>query len=270
MRRPTGRILVVLIAATALVALAGCTPKPEPIRYDGDTGVSTSKAEWRVAAVTISKGPGIEVRFRNCSTVVISAASLSSDQQAHLRPVAHVTDSKGKVIFSNASPISEVRPAGSQVIDTTTSDTDDLQRIIIPTSAATGAIKVEPTCTTYQGYGSGPAYEWRVPPRPPRTRSRAPAADRRTGGPSGPLGGAALLEPGQRPGDREHDQGTQAHHGDRVLHARRVGQLDVAEILGDRVLAGAQRLRRAVGSRVGGVVGHVVSLCSVSSVGGMA
>jgi hypothetical protein len=173
MGRRTARSILGLLAVTAVVALAGCTPKPEPIRYDGDTGVSTSKAEWRVAAVTTSKGPGIEVRFRNCATVAITASVLDHEQRAHLRPVVHLTDAKGKVVFSNASPISEVRPAGSQVFDTTTPDTDDLQRIIIPTSGASGALKVQPVCTSYPGYGSGPAYEWRFTPCTTTTRSCA-------------------------------------------------------------------------------------------------
>jgi hypothetical protein len=135
-------------------------PKPVPIRYDGDTGVTTSKAEWRVASVTTTKGPGIEVRFRNCATVVISSDAFPEDLHPPLRPVAYVTDAKGKVIFSNASALAEVKPAGSQVIDTTTPDTDDLQRIIVPTSAATGALTIGASCTTYRGWGSGSAYTW--------------------------------------------------------------------------------------------------------------
>lgn len=148
------------LAVASLIVLAGCVPTPVPLHYDGDTGTTTSKAEWRVAAVTTSKGPGIEIRMRNCATVRITATSPAIDQRAHLRPVARVTDVKGKVLFSNASPIGEVRPAGSQVIDTTTPQTDDLQRIIVPTSGASGSITVAPTCTTYPGYGSGPAFSW--------------------------------------------------------------------------------------------------------------
>lgn len=162
------------LAVVALFVLAGCVPKPVPIVVDGDQdGKIISKAEWRVAAVTTSKGPGIEVRFRNCSTVVLTGGSLEEDMTAHNRPVAHVTDAKGKLIFSNASPISELRPAGSQVIDTKTPDTDDLQRIIIPTSAASGALKIEASCTTYKGYGSGPAFMWSFEPCTTSTRSCA-------------------------------------------------------------------------------------------------
>lgn len=155
-------------ALVALVAVVGC----EPIRFDGDTGVTTSQAEWRVAAVTTSKGPGIEVRMRSCSTVVLSAASLEEDITAHLRPVAHVTDSKGTVIFSNASPISAVQPAGSKVIDSSTTD-GDLHRIIVPTSGAVGAITVAPWCTTYPGYGMGPGYSFTFTPCTTTTRSCA-------------------------------------------------------------------------------------------------
>ena len=173
MRATIRRFVLVGAAVAALAGLAGCTPRPVPVRYDGDTGVTTSKAEWRVAAVTTSKGPGIEVRFRNCSTLTITGPGIDGEQRAHLRPVAHVTDAKGKLIFSNASPISELRPAGSQVIDTTTPETDDLQRIIIPTSAASGALKIETHCTTYQGWGSGPAYSWTFQPCTTTTRSCA-------------------------------------------------------------------------------------------------
>jgi hypothetical protein len=168
------RLAVALaIAAVGALALAGCVPTPVAVHYDGDTGKTTSKAEWRVAAVTTSKGPGIEIRIRNCSTVRITATSPDIDQTAHLRPVAHVTDATGKVLFDNAGPISEVRPAGSEVIDTKTPTTDDLQRIIVPTPAAKGAITVKPTCTTYPGYGSGPAFSWDYKPCTTTTRSCA-------------------------------------------------------------------------------------------------
>jgi hypothetical protein len=162
-----------VIAAIGIVLLAGCVPTPVAIHYDGDNGKSTSKAEWRVAAVTTSKGPGIEVRFRNCSTVHVTSTSPAIDQTAHLRPVARVTDAKGKVIFDNSSPISEVRPAGSQVIDTKTPTTDDLQRIIVPTSGASGAITVDPLCTSYPGYGMGPSYTFDLKPCTTTTRSCA-------------------------------------------------------------------------------------------------
>lgn len=165
--------LVAVLAAAAVALLTSCTPHPVPLAYDGDTGITTSQAEWRVAPVTTSKGPGIEIRFRNCSTVVITADSLDGPVKAHLRPVARVTDSKGTVLFTNASPIAEVRPAGSQVIDTTTPDTDDLQRIIVPTGAAKGAITVDPLCTSYPGYGSGPGYTFDLVPCTTTTRSCA-------------------------------------------------------------------------------------------------
>ncbi len=161
-------LLVTVVAAVAV--LTGCVPKPVPIVFDGDTGKTTSKAEWRVAPVTTSKGPGIEIRFRNCSTVLISSDALESDVRAHLRPVAHVTDANGTVLFSNASPISEVRPKGSQVVDTSTPATDDLQRIIVPTGAAKGAITVDPACTSYPGYGSGPGYTFDFAPCTTSTR----------------------------------------------------------------------------------------------------
>lgn len=153
-------VVTAALAVVSLVVLAGCVPTPIPIHLDGDAGKTISKAEWRVAAVTTSKGPGIEIRMRNCATLRITGPTIDGEQRAHMRPVAYVTDSKGKVLFANASPISEVRPAGSQVIDTTTPTTDDLQRIIVPTSGATGAITVKPTCTTYPGYGSGPGFSW--------------------------------------------------------------------------------------------------------------
>lgn len=149
-----------VVVVVAVVALSGCVPKPVPIHVDGDTETTTSKAEWRVAAVSTSRGPGIEIRFRNCSTLLLTGGGFGSGTTAHLRPVAHVTDAKGTVIFSNGSPMSAVVPAGSQIIDTTTPTTDDLQRIIIPTSAASGALKIKPTCTSYPGYGSGPGFSW--------------------------------------------------------------------------------------------------------------
>ncbi|MGN6695088.1 MAG: hypothetical protein ACTHN0_13015 [Aquihabitans sp.] len=167
--RRTATLLLALVGA--LVLLTGCVPKPVPIEYDGVT--TTSKAEWRVAAVTTSKGPGIEVRFRNCSTVHFTSTSPVIDQLAHLRPVVRVTDSKGKVIFDNASPISEVRPAGSQVIDTSTPTTDDLQRIVVPTAGAAGALTIDPQCTTSKGYGSGGGYAFDLKPCTTTTRSCA-------------------------------------------------------------------------------------------------
>jgi len=103
---------------------------------------------------------------------VVSGGSLEKPQTYHLRPVARVTDAKGKVLFANASPIDEVRPAGSQVVDSS-SPTDDLQRIVVPTAGASGAIKVEPTCTTYPGYGMGPGYSWVFTPCTTTTRSCA-------------------------------------------------------------------------------------------------
>jgi hypothetical protein len=181
MHRRARRILVVGMAAVAAaVVLSGCVPKPVPIHVDSDAGTTTSKAEWRVAAVNTSKGPGIEVRFRNCASLLMTGSAFPEDIHGHLRPVAFVRDGggTGKVIFNNASPIDEVRPAGSQVIDTKTPDTDDLQRIIIPTSKATGALKIETNCTTYQGWGSGPAYSWNFTPCTTSTRSCAT----RTGG----------------------------------------------------------------------------------------
>jgi hypothetical protein len=168
MRTLRRRTATFAVALAALVVVAGC----QPIRYDGDTGVTISNAEWRVAAVTTTKGPGIEVRMRSCSTVILSSASLEEDITGHLRPVAHVTDSKGTVIFSNASPISAVQPAGSKVIDSSTTD-GDLHRIIVPTSAAVGAITVAPTCTTYPGYGMGPGYSFTFTPCTTTTRSCA-------------------------------------------------------------------------------------------------
>jgi hypothetical protein len=162
------------LAVVAMVAvLSGCVPKPVPIVFDADTGKTTSKAEWRVAPVNTSKGPGIEIRIRNCSTVVIKGGGLEQELRAHLRPVAHIRDANGsgKVIFSNASPISEVLPAGSAVIDTTTPETDDVQRIIVPTSAAKGGLKIETSCTTYKGYGSGGGYGWGFEPCTTSTRS---------------------------------------------------------------------------------------------------
>ena len=53
-----------------------------------------------------SRSSGIEIRFRNCSTVVFKGGGLDKEVRAHLRPVAHVRDANGtgKVVFSNASP----------------------------------------------------------------------------------------------------------------------------------------------------------------------
>jgi hypothetical protein len=153
--------------AALVVVLTGCMP----LHYDADTGKSTSHAEWRVAAVNTSKGPGIEIRIRHCDTVVISASSLEDDLSVQLRPVATVTDSAGKVLFSNWSAASAVIPVGSKVIEST--DSDDLQRIIIPTSAAKGALTITPSCTSYPGYGSGSAYSWDFQPCTTTTRSCA-------------------------------------------------------------------------------------------------
>lgn len=175
MHRTLRRTAAAGTALVALVVLAGCVPKPVPITFDGYTEKTTSKAEWRVAAVNTSKGPGIEIRLRNCANFVVKAPSLSEDIKGHLRPVAHVRDGggKGKVIFSNASPISQVLPAGSQVIDTKTPATDDLQRIIVPTSGASGALQIETTCTTYPGYGSGGGVSWTFEPCTTATRTCA-------------------------------------------------------------------------------------------------
>jgi hypothetical protein len=171
MRTTTTRLRTLGLAAASvavLVVLTAC----QPIRYDGNTGTTTSHAEWRVAAVTTSAGPGIEVRMRSCSTVVLSESSLEEDIEARLRPVAHVTDAEGTVVFSNASPISAVQPAGSKVHDSASTG-GDLHRIIVPTSAAVGAITVAPSCTSYPGYGMGPAYTFTFTPCTTTTRSCA-------------------------------------------------------------------------------------------------
>lgn len=153
------------LGAIALVVLVGCTP----IHYDGTTGTTTSRAEWRVAPVATSAGPGIEVRMRNCDTVVLTEASLEQPITWKLRPVVVVTDAEGTVIFSNASPISAVLPEGYEVVNGAVAG--GLHRVIVPTASAIGALTIEPTCTSYQGYGQSPAFSFDFQPCTTSTRS---------------------------------------------------------------------------------------------------
>ena len=82
-----------MAALVALVGLVGCIP----IRLD-ENG-STSHAEWRVVPVTVGGKDGIEIRFRNCNTLVIAARPDGDELTTHLRPAARVTDASGKVFF---------------------------------------------------------------------------------------------------------------------------------------------------------------------------
>ena len=83
------------------------------------------------------------------------------------------TDASGKVFYNNAGPLPDwVQPAGSEVFDTT-SQVDNLQRIVVPVAGATGALTITPSCTTYPGRGSGPSYTWTFRPCTTTTRSCA-------------------------------------------------------------------------------------------------
>jgi hypothetical protein len=161
------RAAALAAALVALVGLVGCIP----IRLDENGSIS--HAEWRVVPATVGGKDGIEIRFRNCNTLVIAARPGGDELTTHLRPAARVTDASGKVLFDNAgSQLNWVQPAGSEVFDNLSRD-DDLQRIVVPVNRAKGALTIAPACTTWTGAGSGPTYTWTFTPCTTSTRSCA-------------------------------------------------------------------------------------------------
>ncbi len=149
-------------AAAAVLVLAGC--QGVPLRYDTQTEATTSQASYRVSKVETSKGPGIEIRFRNCNQVVLENLGEGYPEgqtiSSNLQPRAKVVDGTGKIFYDtlNWAPY-WIQPAGSSATRSLP-DEPAVGRIVVPLAGAKGTLKVSAGCTNYPGYGSGGGYFW--------------------------------------------------------------------------------------------------------------
>lgn len=151
-----------LIAVVALVVgLAAC----KPMQHDLRTGKTKSSAEWRVAPIATSRGPGIDIRMRLCNSVHLRGDGI--DISSELRPEARVVDARGTVVFDN-NPYVAVQPAGSRVI--APGPDSDPQRIIVPIGSAKPPLRITASCTNVTSLAGG-GFTWIFPTCTTATRS---------------------------------------------------------------------------------------------------
>ncbi len=160
-RRCRSARAVVVVVAIAIGALAAC--QPIVVTADGVESQATMAASPTTVVVGGRSVAAVEIRSRDCHTVRYEGEGAPVGD-LHLRPVAHVVDADGTVLFSNGrAPGSEdhVAPPGSRVID---GGTGDAHRILVPVAGATLPLTIGASCTLYPGAGSGgPFGTWSFP-----------------------------------------------------------------------------------------------------------
>jgi hypothetical protein len=148
-----------------------------PIQHDYETGETSSAAVWRVRPIDMSRGDGIEIRFRHCNWATIDLPGDYPTIEKHLEPRAEVKDANGKVFFNTLGFAGDwIQPAGSRVVDNT-SRGDDLQRIVIPVAGAKAPLTIESHCNSYPGYGAGDGFAFVFEPCVTSNRTCASTTD---------------------------------------------------------------------------------------------
>ena len=142
-----------VIAVALVVGLAAC----KPMQYDLRTGKTKSSAEWRVAPIATSHGPGIDIHLRYCNAVRVKGEGINVSTE--LKPQARVVDANGTVVFDN-NPYVAVQPAGSRVI--APGPKSDPQRVIVPIGSAKEPLRITASCTNVTSLAGG-GFTWTFP-----------------------------------------------------------------------------------------------------------